>query len=109
MGRNPLTSSERKGILAVALVAFLVTGGGLCLTRCGRTSSPSAPEEIEVLVRGDNQGDQDECATGDTVYGRCAGERNTGKVNSGTQKGNKKRVEKARKEYRKRSFLDEPV
>ncbi len=40
---KPISSSERKGILVVALVAMVITSAGYFISRCERASTASAP------------------------------------------------------------------
>lgn len=102
MARSPMTSSERRGILAIGLVSLLIIISALWLDRCGRKSGEFQKEEIEILIEGKQ-----------TVPG--AGKENTEggkrKLRKTTDTSDSLRSTKGkpRRTYRKRSFLDEPV
>ncbi len=54
---KPISSSERKGILVVALVAMVITSAGYFISLCERASTasaPSAPPPAEVLLTPDS-------------------------------------------------------
>ncbi len=53
MSTNPLTSSERRGILILAILSLLITGVGLCVAYCDRPATTIEPKEVEVLLRGE--------------------------------------------------------
>ena len=53
MGSNPLTSSERRGILILAILSLLITGAGLCVAYCDRPATTIESKEVEVLLRGE--------------------------------------------------------
>lgn len=100
MGKNPLTSSERRGIIAVAAIALFITGSGLILSRCQRPEPVATPEEIQVLL------------DGDSLQSRVADD-SVKKKRSRRKKERSDSVEsekrKNKKNYRRRSPLDEPV
>ncbi len=125
MGRQPLTASERRGILIVAIISLLITGAGLCVSYCGRNGADSTPPptEPELLYT----------PADDTTNNRSnptAPKSNTDSTSKITQtdsaksdkkdsaKGDKKnsaekskskRTKKQPKTYRRRSPIDEPV
>ena len=93
--KNPMTSSERRGILVVAAIALLITGAGLLVPECGRNKCEVSPEEVEVIVRGDS-----------------AGGESSGKMKEKREKRHKvssSGKEKKKKTYRRRSPRDETV
>ena len=56
MRGNPFTASERRGIIAVAALSLVVTGGGVALSYCGRPERVVTPPEVEVLLHPDSVG-----------------------------------------------------
>lgn len=48
-----MTSSERRGILILAILSLLITGVGLCVAYCDRPATTIEPKEVEVLLRGE--------------------------------------------------------
>lgn len=97
--KNPLTASERRGILVVAALALIITGTGWVVSMCQRPTPTEPLPELEVLARGDSLSD-------DSVGkrpGRKKGRRRSRKDSIGG-KG-----KKAPKQYRRRNPLDEGV
>lgn len=47
---SKIHSTERRGILAVALAALAVTAAGLALSMCRRSPEPPEPAQIRVLL-----------------------------------------------------------
>ena len=87
---NPLTASERRGIIVLAIVALLITGAGVGMSFLHKGKTIETVPEISVLVEGDSLDNG-----------------SSSKKNRKTTKKNKKTKEK--KVYRRRSPLDEPV
>lgn len=54
MKKNPLTASERRGILIVAGIALLLTGSGWLVSRCQAPQAAISPQEVKVLIHGDS-------------------------------------------------------
>lgn len=98
MMKNPVTASERRGILVVAALALAVTGCGFLMSLCNRGVPEVPPPEVEVLVRGDSVQGKD--SRGKSGKRR---KRNSKKDSVGNA-GNK-----APKKYRRRNPLDEGV
>ncbi|MBD5358625.1 MAG: hypothetical protein HDR88_16835 [Bacteroides sp.] len=99
--KNPLTASERRGILVVAAISLLITGCGWGVAMCGRSEAEEMTPEVEVLLHGDSltsKGTTDKKSS--TERGKKKGRRDS--VSSSVKK-------KDKKVYRKRSPLDEPV
>ncbi|MDE6095875.1 MAG: hypothetical protein K2G52_06770 [Muribaculaceae bacterium] len=94
MAKNSFTSSERRGIIAVAALALLITGCGFWLSRCGRPESTVTPAEVEVLLEGRGKPQSPDKENKDT---------SAKKKRSGT--GNKKKSGN----YVPRDILDEAV
>lgn len=46
MPKNPITSSERRGLVAVAILALLFGGAGAAWRACGRQTAPAAPAPV---------------------------------------------------------------
>jgi len=121
MANRPVSSSERKGVLIVAAIAMIVTLSGLGVAWCGRPERSIAPQDVEVLVDGDTAG----TVGADVPYvAPDSGARRhrrrgydgrhdsldhaiPGKKETGGKRKNKK--EKERKNYGRRSPLDERV
>lgn len=103
--RNPLTSSERRGIIAVALVALLITGSGMWVSRCNRPASPPEPAEVEVLIPADSveAGHERTDSTENLPGKRGRREERRKKASSAKSKN------KTPKTYRRRSPLDEEI
>ena len=98
MMKNPVTASERRGIIVVAVLALLITGGGWLVSTCRRQSPETVPPEVAVLVRGDSVGDG---------VGESSGKRKKNRKDStGSSKSSKS---KSPKTYRRRSPRDESV
>ena len=97
MGKwKPLTSSERRGVIIVALVALLVTGLGAMVSYWGRPSIPENLEEVENLSQVD------------TVFEKT--NKKSKRESSATKKKKKKKTStKKRKTYSRRSPIDEEV
>ncbi|MDE5712177.1 MAG: hypothetical protein K2I16_00910 [Muribaculaceae bacterium] len=105
MAKNPLTSSERRGIVAVAALALLITGGGICLSRCGMPEPMVTPADVEILLDGTSLKNE----VKDSPAGK--GKRDSAK-HKRRQKNDSlsdKKNQKGTRIYRKRSLLDENV
>ncbi len=101
MARSPMTSSERRGILAIGLVSLIIICSALWFDRCGRKTGELKKEEVEILLKGEEH-------VRDTVKENHAGGKRKFKKTSESSDSLKSAKGKART-YRKRSFLDEPV
>lgn len=103
MGRNTITSSERRGIIAIAFLALLIVGGGMVLSRCGGHESMMTQEEIEILLKSDSvPRNDDSVKRGKGRNGRAGKGKN--RKDTLNDKG-----KKSGKTYRRRNFLEEPV
>lgn len=105
MAKNPLTSSERRGIVAVAALALLITGGGICLSRCGMPEPMVTPADVEILLDGTslkNEGKDSPAGKGK----RDSAKRKRRQKNDSLSD---KKNQKGTRIYRKRSLLDENV
>lgn len=98
--KNPLTASERRGILVVAAIALIITGCGWGISRCDRSEPDEPLPEIEVLVHGDSSLTQKE----EEVTPKPKRKRRKA-VNDSTSSKKKK----GKKVYRQRSPLDELI
>ncbi len=98
MAKNPITASERRGIIAVAALALLITGAGLWLSRCGRQETTVTPEEVQILLDGSSSGNG---YKGDSLSIKDKSKKEGKRGRNGKKKGNKS--------YRDRSHLDEHV
>lgn len=116
MSRHPLTSSERRGILLVAILSLLITGAGLCVSYCDRRQTVTSPEEPEILYApGSRSGVSNgldranDSAGGGKARGDSARDDLAGGRKSKRVKKQRKDYKKQRKVYRQRSPIDEPV
>lgn len=99
MTRSSYTASERRGMLAIALIALMIMGGGICMTLWNKSEAetekpPVVIEYAEVI---------------DSVSLKEKEGKVTGKTSSRTKSTTKKSKNKNKKTYRRRSPLDEPV
>lgn len=53
MMRHPLSASERRGIIVIALVALCVTGAGIIVPRCTRPASRIEASDVTVFINAD--------------------------------------------------------
>lgn len=121
MAYRQMSSSERKGVLIVAAIALIVTLCGLGVAWCGRPARSITPHDVEVLVDGDTlqDGPVDAiCVSSDSISGGSKTRRQEVESDSSasckgfktTREGKKrKRPEKKKKTYGRRSPLDEVV
>lgn len=132
MTSHPLTASERRGILIVAIISLLISGGGLFVSRCGGGEGSYLPGEAEVLydpadgLFTDGEGRESASGSVDSlssdsvapqssiaVRGQSAdpvvknGKRSSRKKPSAS--GKSERIKKQPKVYRRRSPIDEEV
>lgn len=113
--KNPMTASERRGILTVAAIALLIIGAGWLLSTCRYVATPPSPPEIETLVNG---GSKSNSASSSDTSGSSkdkSDSKSSDKSNS-TNKKSKSRKDslsgsktKSTKTYRRRSPRDEEV
>lgn len=94
--RKPLSSSERKGVLAVAGIALLITASGLIVSWCSKPESRLEPADVQVITAGDS------VSPGSSRRSREHGD-------SAKVRKKKPAKQKVKKVYRKRSPLDEKV
>lgn len=97
MSHSKYTASERRGILAIAIIALLLVGGGLLVTLINRnkelTREIPAVVEMSEMIDSVALKQQEE-----KTVKKKARSKKSGKSNS-----------KNKKVYRRRSPLDEPV
>lgn len=98
MSHSSYTASERRGVLAIAIIALLVIGFGLGLSLC--SGGVDAQQEIPSVI-----------AHPEFVDSTFLKQKEEIKVKKKAKKGVKKSFEKRKtdKTYRRRSPLDEPV
>lgn len=92
MPRNSYTSSERRGIIAIGVIALVIMAAGLILSFCRRES-----EQEKIVV---------------TEYPQFVDSvslKNKNSVVTRSKKKTKKERADKKKTYRRRSPLDEPV
>lgn len=98
MSKHPYTASERRGIIAIAVMSLLIIGAGLGLSLCNRNSY-SGFSDSEVI---------EDTSMIDSVAIEKSG--NTSSHKKSNKKVKKKSTPgKNKKTYRRRSPLDEPV
>lgn len=97
MSYKSYSASERRGILAIALVAMLITFGGIWLSFRNEKPSTSKPD-IEVM--------SDMIDSAHLESSKSISDKKTEKKK---RTDIKKSVNKKQKKYRRRSPLDEPV
>ena len=97
MSHSSYTASERRGILAIAIIALLIIGLGAGMTVCNRNTADA--ENIPVVV------DHPEMI--DTIAVKANREKK--KKDNTKKKTSNSSSKKTNKEFRRRSPLDEPV
>lgn len=111
MKRHPITSSERRGLVALAIICMLVIGIGLGVSYCGRSSTPLEPPEVEVVYEPDSA----EMARADSISkarrkARRDSLRRVRRDSLRKARGTRSRSSaRTPKTYRQRSPIDEPV
>ena len=95
MSHSSYTASERRGILAVALIALLILIGGSVLSLCGRQTSIESGQVIELPELVDSINMQSK--------------QNKSEKSKKTKSDSSKKKNNQKKTYRRRSPLDEPV
>ncbi|MCH5238591.1 MAG: hypothetical protein J1F38_00035 [Muribaculaceae bacterium] len=111
MSRSSYTASERRGMIAIALVALLIIAVGLLLPLCSgnreESGTPAVVVEHAEMIDSVAAG---KAPSSDKEYDNASqekGSKKKTKKSSSSRKQTKK--EKTMKEYRRRSPLDEPV
>ena len=106
--KHPLTSKERRGLVAVAAAALLCLALGFLFRNCG-TRNSSAANQV-VIVNNDTVASPD--VSRDSVSGKSISGKRKRKTKSGDSDGRKRsrkaKKQKAEKVYPTRSPLDEP-
>lgn len=104
MSRNSFTSSERRGVIAIALIALAIVGAGIGISFCERLPStddyPIVNEQNEMA---------DSTAIINSDYQKNSGSKSGNKSKKGKDGKKKSGSKKEKKTYRQRSPLDEPV
>ena len=100
MKKNPLTSSERRGVIVVAALALFITGIGLIFRQCDSKDDDISPADREILVDGDSLNNAAKESA--EVNGKRA--RRKRRNRSDSVSGKRERVVTA---PRRRNFLDE--
>ncbi|MDE6077504.1 MAG: hypothetical protein K2G29_07215 [Muribaculaceae bacterium] len=108
MPSHPLTASERRGILIIAALALLITGAGLCVSHCGRSTSTIDPHDVEVLYRPDGKAQPDSVANL-RKGSRKSTRKDSGRGSSKSTRMHQETSKKSQKVYHRRSPRDEEV
>lgn len=103
MSHSSYTASERRGVLAIALLSILIIAGGFLFSHCNRGISSGNNDPVVIESK--------------SFVDSVAIERAKGKENSKNKNKNKNKKtrtgssqsKKTQKTLRKRSPLDEPV
>lgn len=118
MAKNSYTSSERRGIIAIAALAILITVAGLGLSLCDRNNddvatTPSVyPMEAmaDTIVFSDLKSNKKTRENSKKKITSSRESLNSTKEGSHSRKKSPKhKKEKQKKTYRQRSPLDEPI
>ena len=99
--KNPLTSKERRGLVAVAAAALLCIGSGFIFRNCGGRNAGSVSRV--TVVNNDSVADASESRR-DSISGKSK-DKDPKKKRGRKKKASSRKGEKA---YRERSPLDEP-
>ena len=101
MSRHSYSSTERRGVIAIALVALIIIALGIGFSyfrgESGQKEKPRITEMTEFLDTLNNDIDKPE------ISSNSAAEKTRKKTNSTSKKS------KTKKTYRKRNPLDEPI
>lgn len=103
MSHSSFSASERRGILAVAIIALLLIGGGLGVTMC--ESGKYETQEIPAVVEHPEMVDSVAVKEKEEKEAK----KKSKKEKSASEKGGSKDKSKSTKIYRRRSPRDEPV
>ncbi|MDE5976804.1 MAG: hypothetical protein K2G69_09665 [Muribaculaceae bacterium] len=103
MAKNSMTSSERRGIIVVALLALIIIGSGMIVARCGGSEPQPDNDEVYTLLADSLQ---QEINTAREKSHRDSLKRHRSDSIKRKKKG---KSQKSPKTYRKRQPLDEPV
>ena len=98
MSRSSYTASERRGVLAIALISLILIGIGMGAAFIG--DGKAEAEEIPAVI---------ECSQFVDSVAKKEAQKNPDKKASARKKKNSNKKEKAKKVYRRRNPLDEPV
>ncbi|MDE6380511.1 MAG: hypothetical protein K2L11_08570 [Muribaculaceae bacterium] len=105
--KHPLTSKERRGLVAVAAAALLCLALGFIFRNCRSRNASAAPQV--VIVNNDSVMSSD--SSRDSVSDKTVSakrKRKSGSDASKRKRGSSKKRQKAEKVYPSRSPLDEP-
>ena len=104
MSYSSYTASERRGIIAIALLSLLLIGSGIWLARCERADAAVNETEVEIPIVEEHLEFIDT-----TSIEASKKELKDSKDGKGRKKSKKKSSSKPKQEPRKRSPLDETV
>ena len=103
MSLRPYTASERRGIIAIAILSLLIIAGGVGFSLFKNTNSDTVPginEMTELL---------DSVATENAVKDKTGRKKDKKASSSKSGKKSNGKKKSTKKTYRERSPLDEPV
>lgn len=106
MAKNPVTASERRGILVVAALALLIIATIFFVNRCVRSSESLPPPEVKIISLPDTVS-SDSLPSKDKREKRKKRKKHESDTLRHKKKGSSKG--KTKKFYRTRSPLDETV
>lgn len=97
MSHSSYTASERRGVLAIALLSILIIAGGFLFSHCNRGVSSGNNDPVVI---------ESKSFVDSVAIDRAKGKENS--KNKKTRTGSSQ-SKKTQKTFRKRSPLDEPV
>ena len=99
MSHSSYTASERRGVLAIALLSILIIAGGFLFSHCNRGISSGNNDPVVI---------ESKSFVDSVEIERAKGKENSKNKNKKTRTGSSQ-SKKTQKTLRKRSPLDEPV
>lgn len=99
MSHSSYTASERRGVLAIALLSILIIAGGFLFSHCNRGVSSGNNDPVVI---------ESKSFVDSVAIERAKGKENSKNKNKKTRTGSSQ-SKKTKKTFRKRSPLDEPV
>lgn len=101
--KNPLTSKERRGLVAVAAAALLCVSSGFIVRNCTSFASMNTPDSHETPITDKAIENKSESLAADTIVSKSKR-----KKSSGGRKTRKSKRKSAEKNYPVRDPLSQP-